>query len=87
VRVFRRVTLPLLRPAILAGAALVFLTTVKELPLTLILGPTGFETLATRIWGATAEGFYADAALPALVLVGLSAASLGLILRDEEARA
>jgi iron(III) transport system permease protein len=63
----------------------VFLTTVKELPLTLILGPTGFETLATRIWGATAEGFYARAALPALVLVGLSAASLGLLLRDREA--
>jgi iron(III) transport system permease protein len=87
VAVFRRVTLPLLRPALVAGAALVFLTTVKELPLTLILGPTGFETLATRIWGATAEGFYARAALPALILVGLSAASLGLLLRDGEARA
>jgi iron(III) transport system permease protein len=84
-RVFWRVSLPLLRPALVAGSALVFLTTVKELPLTLILGPTGFETLATRIWGATAEGFYARAALPALVLVGLSAASLGLLLRDREA--
>jgi iron(III) transport system permease protein len=84
---FRRVTLPLVRPALVTGAALVFLTTVKELPLTLILGPIGFETLATRVWSATAEGLYAQAALPALVLVALSAASLGLLLRDGGAHA
>jgi iron(III) transport system permease protein len=81
---FRTITLPLLRPGVLAGIALVFLTTVKELPLTLLLGPTGFETLATQIWGAATEGFYARAAAPAALLMLLSAASVGLILRSEE---
>ncbi|MCH7664322.1 MAG: iron ABC transporter permease [Acidobacteria bacterium] len=71
--VLRTITLPLIRPGLLAGAGLVFLTTMKELPATLILRPTGFETLATRVWTATSEGVYSQAALPALALVGTSA--------------
>lgn len=68
----RTVTLPLVRPGLLAGAGLVFLTTMKELPATLILRPTGFDTLATRIWSAAAEGIYSQAALPGLLLVAVS---------------
>ncbi len=68
----RRLTLPLLRPGLLAGAGLVFLTAMKELPATLILRPTGFETLATRIWSTAAEGIYSQAALPGLALVAIS---------------
>ena len=71
--VFRTVTAPLLAPGVAAGTALVFLTCLKELPATLLLGPTGFETLATRVWSATQAGAYGDAALPALVLVGVGA--------------
>ncbi|NJD27855.1 MAG: iron ABC transporter permease [Chloroflexi bacterium] len=82
-RAFWRITLPILRPALLSGAALVFLTVVKELPMALILAPIGFETLATQIWGAASEGFYARAATPAAVLLVLSAASVALLLRDE----
>ena len=81
---FRSITLPLLRPGIVAGVALVFLTTVKELPLTLLLGPTGFETLATAIWGATTEGFYARAAAPAALLMVLSAVTVGVLFRADE---
>ena len=81
---FRSITLPLLRPGIVAGMALVFLTTVKELPLTLLLGPTGFDTLATQIWGAATEGFYARAAVPAALLMLLSALTVGLLFRAEE---
>jgi len=81
---FRSITLPLLRPGIVAGLALVFLTTVKELPLTLLLGPTGFETLATQIWGAATEGFYARAAVPAALLMLLSAVTVGVLFRAEE---
>ena len=80
---FRQVTLPLLRPGLAAGAALVFLTTVKELPMTLILAPTGFGTLATAVWGAVGEGFYARAAGPGLLLVLVSIAGVGLLLRAE----
>ncbi|MCC6221949.1 MAG: iron ABC transporter permease [Thermoleophilia bacterium] len=71
--VLAAVTLPLARPGILAGAALVFLSTMKELPATLLLRPIGFETLATEVWKETAVGAYSEAALPALVLVALSA--------------
>ncbi|WP_338871128.1 iron ABC transporter permease [Myxococcus stipitatus] len=81
--VFRRVTLPLLRPGLLAGAALVFLTAMKELPATLLLAPIGFETLATRVWSATAEGRFAEAALPALVLMAVSTLGVGLLVSQE----
>jgi iron(III) transport system permease protein len=70
------------RPAVLSGAALVFLSVVKELPMALILGPIGFETLATEIWSTTSEGFYARAAAPAAVLLLLSAGSVALLVRD-----
>ncbi|MDQ4070087.1 MAG: ABC transporter permease subunit, partial [Actinomycetota bacterium] len=71
--VFRTVTAPLIAPGVAAGTALVFLTCLKELPATLLLGPTGFETLATRVWSATQAGAYGDAALPALLLVVVGA--------------
>ncbi|MDH3744578.1 MAG: iron ABC transporter permease [Acidobacteriota bacterium] len=66
-------TIPLVRPGLLAGAGLVFLTTMKELPATLILRPTGFETLATRIWSNASEGIYSQAAVPSLWLLVMSA--------------
>ena len=70
-RVFTSVTAPLAAPGLLAGAALVLLSTMKELPATLLLRPIGFETLATEIWTATTVGAYSQAALPALLLVAL----------------
>ncbi len=66
------VILPLVRSGVIAGAALVFLVTMKELPATLILGPLGFNTLATQVWSASSEAFFAKAAAPALLLVLLS---------------
>jgi len=52
--VFRRVVLPLLARPAAAGMVLVFLTTMKELPATLLLRPTGFETLV-RLMGPHPE--------------------------------
>jgi iron(III) transport system permease protein len=77
--VMRTVTIPLARSGIVAGAALVFLTTMKELPATLLLGPTGFGTLATQVWSASSEAFFARAAAPALLLILLSAPPLYLL--------
>jgi iron(III) transport system permease protein len=74
------VTLPLIRPGLLAGGGLVFLTTMKELPATLILRPLGFETLATEVWGAASEGVYSEAAVPAALLVTLSAVPVYLLI-------
>jgi iron(III) transport system permease protein len=67
------VTVPLVRSGILAGAALVFLSAMKELPATLLLRPIGFDTLATEIWKLTSVGSYSRAAVPALLLIAVSA--------------
>lgn len=81
--VFRRVTLPLLRPGLLAGFGLVFLTSMKELPATLILSPLGFRTLSTAVWSSISEAFFVQAAAPALLLLLLSSIPLAfLTLRD-----
>jgi iron(III) transport system permease protein len=72
-RVLREVTLPLAGPGVAAGAALVFLTCMKELPATLLLRPTGLETLATELWAETEVGAYAAAAPYATMLVVLAA--------------
>lgn len=77
---FRRITLPLVAPGIVAGAALVFLTTMKELPATLMLHPTGFDTIVTYIWLVQGSGAYGRAAVPALLLVGLSGLSIFVLL-------
>jgi len=81
--VFTSVTLPLVRPGIISGAALVFLLTMKELPATLILGPIGFKTLATSIWSAASEAFFAQAAAPALLLILVSSAPLAFFMLRE----
>ncbi len=67
-----RIDLPLMAPGLAAGAGLVLLSTMKELPATLLLAPTGFETLATRIWGATEANSLAEAGLTAIVLLLVS---------------
>jgi iron(III) transport system permease protein len=77
--VLARVTVPLVWPGILAGAALVFLSAMKELPATLLLRPIGFDTLATEIWTATSVAAYSEAAPPALLLVVLSAPLLWVL--------
>jgi iron(III) transport system permease protein len=64
-----RIDLPLMAPGLLAGAGLVLLSAMKELPATLLLAPPGFSTLATKIWGAAEDAIWADASLAALVLL------------------
>jgi len=81
--VTRTVTAPLMASGVLAGAALVFLTAVKELPATLILAPTGFQTLATEIWNATSVGFFERGAIPSLVLLAVAAPALYLLMDRE----
>ena len=81
--VFRRVTLPLLRPGLMAAGAMVFLSVMKELPATLILSPIGFDTLAGQVWTNIGEAFFARAAVPTLLLILLSSLPLALFtLRD-----
>ena len=80
---FARVTFPIMMPSIFASAALVFLLTMKELPATLILGPTGFETLATSIWSASSEAFFTKTAASSLLLIAAAGIPTAwLVLRE-----
>jgi len=85
-RTFRRITLPQMLPGVSAGMLLVFLVAMKELPITILLSPIGFDTLATEIWNATSEGFFTRAALPSLALIGISGAAVMLMLGRERIR-
>ena len=78
-RAWLRVTAPLLSPGIVSGSTLVFLTTVKELPVTLLLSPIGYGTLATEVWNATRELFWSHAALPAFLLFLVAALPTALL--------
>ncbi|MDZ5810176.1 iron ABC transporter permease [Halorubrum sp. AD140] len=80
---FRRVTFPLVRSGIVAGAALVFLTTMKELPVTLVLRPSGFDTIVTQIWRAQQSAFYQYAVVPTLILLVISGLSMVVLLTQE----
>lgn len=82
-RIFYRVTLPLAAPGVLSGTLLVLLSAMKELPATLMLRPTGFETLATEMWSNTAIFRFSEAAPYALFLVIIAAIPTFLISRPD----
>lgn len=65
----RQVALPLLRPSFLAGLLIAFVDIMKELPMTLLLRPFNFETLATKTYQYANEEMLELAALPALIIV------------------
>jgi len=80
---FRRVSLPLVLPGLVAGAALVFLEAMRELPATLLLRPTGLETLTTELWQVFEAGYFGRAAVPGMLLIGISALALVVMLTGE----
>ena len=84
VQTFFQVTLPLILPGLLAGGALVFLTSLKELPATLLLRPAGFDTLAVRVWIWAEEGFYIQAAPAAFLLILAAVIPLSFLLKREQ---
>ncbi len=65
----REIVLPLLLKSILAGGLLVFVDVMKELPMTLLLRPFNFETLATYVYQFAKDELLEEAALPALLIV------------------
>ena len=80
----RSVTIPLAGPGVVMGGSIVFLITMKELPATMILGSLGFSTLATSVWSAASEAFFAQAALPALVLIAVSSVPMAVLVAREK---
>ena len=66
-----RVHIFLLRPPVLAALLLVFVDVMKELPATLVLRPFDFDTLATLVYMRASLGQVEEAALPALMIIGV----------------
>jgi iron(III) transport system permease protein len=82
-----RVTLPIALPGLLAGTALTMLAAVKELPVTLLLRPTGMDTLSTRIWDYSTVSDYAAMgpyAVAILLLAAVPTALLGTLSEVKE---
>jgi iron(III) transport system permease protein len=79
--VFLRVTLPLIAPGLGAAFCLVFLSAVTELTATLILIPTGVQTLATQFWSYQQNLSYGQAAPFALVMIAIAAVPSYLLSR------
>ncbi len=78
-----RVTLPMIRTGVTTAFVLVFIDALKELPATLILRPTGFDTLPVRIWIEASEEMLELAAPAALLLVLGTLPALWIMMRNE----
>lgn len=84
-RRLRTVELPLMAPGLLAAGGLVFLSVMKELPLTLLLRPTGLSMLSADIWNSTESVYLAQAGVESLILVGAAGLlTWRLVLRRSE---
>lgn len=80
----RRVHLPILRGGALTAATLVFVDVMKEMPITLMTRPFGWDTLSVRIFEMTSEGEWQRAALPAVTLVLAGLLPIILLVRHSE---
>lgn len=85
-RLLWQIHLPLITPGLLAGAILVFVDVMKELPITMILRPFGYDTLSIWVWQMAAESLWAGAALPALTIVAVGVLPVILLLRITAAK-
>ena len=78
--VLKRVHLPLLKGPLAVGAHLVFVDTLKELPLTFVLRPFDFDTLSVRVFQYASDERMAESILPSLMILSLGlVASIALI--------
>lgn len=82
--VFARVTLPAIRPGVVAGMVLVFVIAMKELPIAFLLAPTGFRPLSITMFSRTSEGMLMEAAPYAAAIMAFSALFVGFVLRHDK---
>lgn len=80
----RRVYLPMLNKGLLAGGILVLVDVMKEMPITLMMRPFGWDTLAVKIYEYTSEGEWELAAIPAVVLILVGILPVLLLTRQSE---
>lgn len=84
VRLLARIHLPMLRGGVLTAATLVFVDVMKEMPITLMTRPFGWDTFAVKIFELTSEGEWERAALPALTLLLSGLVPIVLLMRHTE---
>lgn len=82
-KAFFLATMPVMRNGLVVSAAFVFMSAMKELPITFLLAPVGFETLAMNVWSYTSEAMFAQAAPYALVILLFSSLFVGLLFAKE----
>jgi iron(III) transport system permease protein len=69
IKLLKRVHIPILKNGLFIAAMLVFVDVMKEMPITLMTRPFGWDTLAVKIFELTSEGEWERAALPSITLV------------------
>ena len=82
-RTLFKVDLPMLKPFIISSMALVFIDLIRELPLTLVLRPFNFHTLATQVYQYASDEMLPESAVPSLIIIGISMCFIALILRNK----
>jgi iron(III) transport system permease protein len=85
VALMRRLYLPLMRGGLLTALMMVFVDVMKEMPITLMTRPFGWDTLSVRIFSLTTEGLWREAALPALALIVAGLLPVLYLARQDEA--
>ena len=83
-RLLYRLHWGMLRGGLLSGALLVFVDVMKEMPITLMTRPFGWDTLAVRVFEMTSEGQWDRAALPAMAIVMVGLVPVILLSRHGE---
>jgi iron(III) transport system permease protein len=84
VKLLMKVHLPMLRGGIFTALTLAFVDVMKEMPITLMTRPFGWDTLAVKIFELTSEGEWERAALPALVLLLSGLLPIVLLMRETD---
>jgi iron(III) transport system permease protein len=83
-KTFRKIHLPIMRPALISAFLLVFIECVKELPASLLLRPFDFETLATYVYQFASDEQLEHAASSALLIVVVSLLPILLLTRNQK---
>jgi iron(III) transport system permease protein len=84
IKLLYKVHLPMLRGGIFTALTLAFVDVMKEMPITLMTRPFGWETLAVKIFELTSEGEWERAALPALTLLISGLLPIVLLMRETD---
>ena len=77
----------MMRTGVWTAMLLVFVDVMKEIPITLMMRPMGWDTLATRIFALTSEGMWREAAIPALALVMVGLLPVWILVRQTQSSA